>query len=69
MTNRQQKVLAGRSSGNARLKEFGRNYFSEIGKLGGRPRVLNIDELRARMSGSNMKNEGGCVNLTASPNN
>lgn len=56
----QKRVAAGRKGGAQTMKRLGREFFSAIGKRGGRPRSLKISEIRlnaAFAAGATGRNE------------
>jgi len=57
------KARAGSIGGNVTLERYGVNYYSEIGKLGGRPRLLTISELRQQSASRQIKEGGNGDNL------
>jgi hypothetical protein len=54
---------ASQKGGLKTLEALGKGHYSMIGAMGGRPRKLNIDELRASRSGSN-KEDGQPVGIS-----
>ena len=52
------KAKAGSIGGSTTLNRYGVSYFSELGKLGGRPRSLTLSQLRQQQASQQIK-EGG----------
>ncbi len=57
MTKTEQRSLAGKCSGQARLQKYGVEYFQRMGRMGGRPHQETLDEIKSRIVQEARENE------------